>query len=225
MPMIDERVLAGLLLAGGALAALGWVWLLVRAFRASVLWGLGVLVMPPLAVLFLVRRPDRAASPVAAVLLGLMLAGGVLGFNKLSAPSREAVTQTVNGQTVGTLTGATATDAVGYLKVNPGLAVVQLAGRGDVTDDTLKLLADLPELRELDLNDTPITDAGLVFLATLPKLEHLRVARTKVTPDGVAKHVLGNPRLKAIDVTGLGVPGKALREWKNADPTGRKYVN
>ena len=225
MPMIDERVLAGLLIAGGVLVALGWLWLVVRAFRAAILWGLGVLVMPPLAVLFLVRRPDRAASPVGAVLLGLMLACGVLGFNRLNQPSREAVTQTVNGEGVGTLIGATATDAVGYLKANPGLAVVQLAGRADVTDDTLKLLADFPELRELDLNDTPITDAGLEFLATLPKLENLRIARTKVTPDGVARHALGSPRLKAIDVTGLGVPGKALREWKTADPAGRKYVN
>ncbi len=225
MPTVDERILAGLLIAGGILTALGWVWLVVRAFRTAILWGLGVLVMPPLAVMFLVRRPERAAAPVGTVLLGLMLTCGVLGFNRLAQPSKEAVTQSVNGQTVGTLTGATATDAAAYLRANPGLTVVQMANRTDLSDDTLKLLTDLPELRELDLNDTPITDAGLATLATLPKLESLRIARTRVTADGVTKHILGNPRLKQIDVSGLGIPAKALREWKNADPTNRKYVN
>jgi hypothetical protein len=136
-----------------------------------------------------------------------------------------AVVQEVGGERRGTLTGATETDLVANLKTDQGRAVLQLANRPDVTDDALKLLADFPDLRELDLNDTPVTDAGLAVLATLPKLESLRIARTKATPDGVAKHVLGNPRLKQIDVTGLGVPGKALREWKAADPAGRKYVN
>lgn len=225
MPLIDERVLAGLLIAGGMLAALGWLWLLVRAFRTSVWWGLAVLLVPPLAVLFLVRRPDRAAAPVGAVLLGLMLACGVLGFNRLNQPSREAVTQTDGDRTVGTLTGATATAVETYIAEHRGATELQMADRPDVTDDVLKRLADLPDLQVLDLNDTPITDAGLAVLATLPKLEHLRIARTRVTPDGVARHVLGNPRLKAIDVSGLGVPGKALREWKNADPMSRKYVN
>src|SRR5436190_1189895 len=88
VPTIDERVLAGVLIAGAAFTALGWLWLLVRAFRASVWWGLAVLVVPPLAVVFLVRRPDRAASPVGMVLLGLMLAVGVLGFSRLNQPSR-----------------------------------------------------------------------------------------------------------------------------------------
>ena len=225
MPQFDERVLAGILIAGGGLTVLGWLWLLGRAFRASVWWAAGVLVMPPLAVLFLVRRADRAAAPVGAMLLGLMLVGGSLGVNWLNRPSKEAVTQTVDGAAVGTLTGATATDAASYLRANPGLAVVQMADRPDVTDDTLKLLADFPDLRELDLNDTPVTDAGLAFLATLPKLETLRIARTKATADGVARHVLGNPRYKNIAVGGLGVPAKALRDWKNAEPTTRKYDN
>lgn len=100
-----------------------------------------------------------------------------------------------------------------------------MANRPDVTDDTMKLLADLPDLRELDVNDTAITDAGLERIAALPKLETLRIARTKVTADGVGKFVLTSKTLKQIDVGGLNVPAKALREWKNADPMTRKYVN
>jgi hypothetical protein len=184
-----------------------------------------VLLAPPLAVAFLVRRPEKAASPVGMVLLGLMLACGTLGVNYLSRPSKEAQVVESAGRQVGTLTAATESDAAAFLRANPTLTVVQMANRPDVTDDTLKLLADLPELRELDLNDTPVTDAGLATLATLPKLEGLRIARTKATADGVVKHVLGNPKLKRIDVTGLGVPSKALREWRNADPMGRKYDN
>ncbi len=159
------------------------------------------------------------------MLAGISIVSGVFAYQSIVVPAKVAVVQEVNGERRGTLTGATETDLFADLKQDQGRAVLQLANRPDVTDDALKLLAGFPELRELDLNDTPITDAGLEFLATLPKLDSLRIARTKVTPDGVAKHVLGSQRLKAIDVTGLGVPGKALREWKAADPMSRKYVN
>jgi hypothetical protein len=224
VPEIDERLLFGVLASGGVIAALGWLWLLVRAAGTGWGWLVGIVVLPPVSAWFLVRRPDRAAAPVGAVLLGLMLAAAAVGANRLAVPSREAQTITVNGEQVGTLTGATATALDAFLTANRTSAVLQMANRQDVSDDTLKRLAEFPDMRELDLNDTPITDAGLANLAACPKLENLRIARTKATPDGVSKHVLGNPRLKRLDVTGLGVPGKVLREWKAAGPD-RQFVN
>ena len=63
-------------LGGVALAALAWVWLLVRAFRVSRLWGTGSLVFPPLGFVFAARFPRRGAIPVG-ILLVCLLVGAV----------------------------------------------------------------------------------------------------------------------------------------------------
>lgn len=80
MPQLEQSLTA-VVFAGLAVAGLGWLWLLARAFRASVLWFIGVLVIPPLAALFLLRRPDRAGGPIALVLLGAMAVGGAFAAN------------------------------------------------------------------------------------------------------------------------------------------------
>jgi hypothetical protein len=224
MPQLEQS-LTIVALAGLAAAGAGWLWLLGRAFLASAFWFIGVLVLPPVAALFLLRRPERAGGPIAVILLGAMAVGGAYGANYLLTPPKVAVTESVGGEQRGTLTGATETKIDEFLTANREAAVLQMANRPDMTDEQTKRLADFPNLRELDLNDTPLTDAGLERVAALPKLETLRIARTKVTADGVAKFVLASKTLKQIDVGGLNVPGKALREWKNADPTNRKYTN
>jgi hypothetical protein len=94
----------------------------------------------------------------------------------------------------------------------------------DVSDDTLNHVLPLIQLKELDLNDTQISDAGLEKLAALPNLESLRIARTAVTPEGLARTALSWPKLRQLDVTGLNVPARILREWKNEDPVHRSYV-
>lgn len=225
MPQL-EQALTVLLFAGVGLAVAGWLWLLIRAFTASFWWLLGLLLVPPLAALFLLRRPDRAGGPVAFILIGLMAVGGAFGVNAVVKPSREVTVEEKGGEQRATLTGATQTKVDDFLAANrEAVTVIQMANRPDVTDDLVAKLKDLPNLRELDLNDTPVTDKGLEAVAALPKLDSLRIARTKVTADGVAKFVLASKTLKQIDVTGLNVPAKALREWKNADPQNRKYVN
>lgn len=223
---MSETVGFAVLAAGAAVAAGGFLWLVVRAFRTRVWWGLGVLVFAPVGLAFAAAHRRRAAAPLVVVLLGLAVTASPVVINRVYQPPREAVVEQTNGETRGTLTGATAADVVEYLKAHRGDAVLQMANRADVTDAVLlDHVAGMPNLRELDLNDTPVTDAGLAALATLPKLESLRVARTKATPAGVAKHVLGSKTLVEIDVGGLGVPAAALRAWKNADPGRRKYVN
>ena len=108
------------------------------------------------------------------------------------------------------------------------VAILEM-GNPDVNDATLGLLADLPKLRELTLNDTAITDTGLAALARLPSLETLRIARTKITPEGVERFLESPPpRLRQLDVSGNGIPTGVLRRWKNAasDAEGeRQYVN
>ena len=45
-----------LVLAGGALVFIGSVMFLVKAFRVSVAWGLGVLFLAPIGLVFLVKN-------------------------------------------------------------------------------------------------------------------------------------------------------------------------
>ncbi|MBL4687051.1 MAG: hypothetical protein JKY37_20815 [Nannocystaceae bacterium] len=58
----------------------------------------------------------------------------------------------------------------------------------DITDETLKLVADLKYLKLLDLcGAKAITDAGIAELAGLHKLEKLGLSETSVTDAGVKK--------------------------------------
>jgi len=75
-----------------------------------------------------------------------------------------------------------------------------------VTDDDLRVVATLSELRRLDLTHTRISDAGLRHLAPLKKLEYIDVSHTRVTDNGV--QILGSqhPRLKMIGRAGIPLP-------------------
>lgn len=200
------------LVFGGLLAVIaGTCWLAYRG--VATLWrqrGLRRLLAPSL---LLAGGLVVGAVPLAYQHLYLAIVG--LG-------ERERM---IDGERHLNLTGW---DREGYqiLAERPDVVVLEM-GNPDVTDATLALLADLPKLRELTLNDSAVTDAGLETLARLPTLETLRLARTRITPDGLRAFLAAPPpRLVQLDVSGTDVPGKILRDWKNADPEGgRRYVN
>jgi hypothetical protein len=227
MPQFNEQTLFAVMIVGLAIVAIGYLWLVIRAFRTGVWWGLATIVLGPLGgLVYFLAHYGRAAAPLGVMLLGGLVAVAPVVYTNLVPPPKEAVTEEKDGEKRGTLTGATESDLVEYLKANRDLAVLQMAGRKELTDEVLaEHVRGMPNLRELDINDTAITDKGLEVLASLPKLEAVRIARTKVTPEGVQKHVLTLKGLKNIDVSGLNVPAKVLREWRNADPENRKYVN
>jgi hypothetical protein len=223
---MSETVGLAILVGGAAVIALGFLWLVRRAFGTSKWWGAGTLLLAPVGLIYAATHRRRAIGPVLVMLLGGAVMASPIVINRVYQPPKEAITEETGGETRGTLTGASETDVVAYLKTHRDAAVLQMANRADVTDAVLlEHVAGMPNLRELDLNDTRVTDAGLAVLASLPKLEKLRIARTRATPNGVAKHALGHPTIIEIDVSGLTVPAKALRDWKNADPMRRKYVN
>ncbi len=60
-------------------------------------------------------------------------------------------------------------------------------GGSRVSDDSLACLKQLPDLRELHLEDTRISDAGLEHLKGLTNLQYLYLGWTKVTDAGVKK--------------------------------------
>lgn len=226
VPALDERTLFFILIGGCILAVLGQIWLILRAWGTTRGWGLAVLFLSPVAApLYTITHGRRAAAPVLLLLVGLIVVGSPYALNRLFPPPAVAVREDKPDGPRDTLTGATETAVAAYLREHRDATVLQMANRPDVTDAILPLLRDMPHLRELDLNDTAITDTGLATLASLPNLESLRIARTRTTPEAVEQHILTLPKLKQIDVSGLKIPTKVLRAWKNAEPETRRYVN
>ena len=100
--------------------------------------------------------------------------------------------------------------------------VLQMANP-EVTDETLRKLANFKMLKELDLSDTQVDDAGLEILKNCASLEKLRLANTKITDDGFRKYIMPRDWIMEIDVSGTEILGKTLRRWK-AEKDKRKYV-
>jgi hypothetical protein len=225
MPVFNEWVGVAILAAGVAIVTIGLFWLLIRAFRSSIWWGLAVLFIPligPLA--FIVARFRAARWPLLVIVLGGLVAGSAVALNAIFGDSGVArpLEQSYQGERELNLTGVPDYDYT-LLKDKPDLVTLQMANP-DVTDATLDHLAGMTKLRELDLTYSKVTDEGLAKLAGLPALEVVRLARTAVTDAGVRTHVLSIKTLKEIDVRGTKVETKTLREWKNADPQVRKYL-
>jgi hypothetical protein len=210
------------LAAAAILVVIASLWLLVKAFKQSVWWGLGVLFFPPLALLFVVFHFKPSRGPLAVFLLAGLLVAGALVAGQLSV-TRDPRIKIVDGEKHITLTRAEVDDYA-ILAKHPDVVVLQMAN-DDVTDDTLKHLEGMSQLRELDLNDTKVTDAGLALIAQLPKLEELRLARTMITDDGFRRYLLNKPELMKLDLTGCKkVRGKTKREWQ-AQNQERKLVD
>ena len=69
----------------------------------------------------------------------------------------------------------------------------------ECTDEHMKLLAGLPQLRVLLLHDTNITDRGLAHLSRLKKLERLSLDKTPITGSGL-KHLHYLPKLRRLSL-------------------------
>jgi len=198
---MNELIGATLIFLGLLLAAAGLVWLVGRG----------------VAVLVRRRAVRQLLSPLLLLTAGLVV--GVVPFAYQHAylaivglGERERM---IGGERALNLTGW---DRKGYeiLKQKADVTILEM-GNKDVTDDTLALLGDLPNLKELTLNDSSVTDAGLAKLAQLSRLESLRIARTQVTTEGVRAFLAAPPpRLRQIDVSGNEIPTSILRQWKNA---------
>jgi hypothetical protein len=69
-----------LLILGIAIGAVGGIWLLVKAFQAGVLWGLGSLFVPLVSLIFVITHWQEAKKPFLVNVAGvaLMIAGVVL---------------------------------------------------------------------------------------------------------------------------------------------------
>jgi hypothetical protein len=212
------------LVAGLFLGIVGYLWLVVIAFKQRILWGLGLLIFPPLALFFIARHFRLARGPVVVMLLAAVLFATPYGMSYYAehfvplAPHERMV----DGELRITLTGLKGFDYAA-LASRPDTRVLQMANE-DVTDRTLEYLKDMTQLYSLDLNGTQITDEGLRILARLPRLRELRLARTKITDEGFTESLAAKESLLKLDLTGTAVKGKTKRDWKKALPQ-REYVD
>jgi hypothetical protein len=220
-----ERYAMYVIALGALLGVVGYIWLVVRVFRYRRLWGVGLIVFPPMALLFIWRHFRQAAGPVCLLLLaGVVVAAPyAVNYYERHFVPLQPYEQIVDGDLRITLTGLKDFDYT-TLREKPEVVVLQMANP-DVDDRTLENLKGLDRLAELDLNGTQITDEGLAIVATLPQLKTLRIARTKITDEGFHKHLFVMESLVHVDLTGTEVKGKTKRDWKKRKPDAREYVD
>ena len=87
---------------------------------------------------------------------------------------------------------------------------LNLSGSKTLTDEGLRDLARLPNLRHLDLSGTAITDRGLAVLRDLPQLESVSLAMTRITDAGAA-HLAVCHELRQVNLNGTGTGDRSLR--------------
>ncbi len=90
------------------------------------------------------------------------------------------------------------------------LTALDLEGSHAVTDEGIRHLQRLPELRDLNLTGCSVTDRGLDVLRRLPQLETLKLLWTRVTDAGAA-NLASCERLRAVDLMGTQTGDGAIR--------------
>lgn len=218
-----QTLLPYLYLSGLGVMAVGWLALLVTAYRTSWKWGVGSTLIPPVGIVHAYKHPQRGGWPLAIVAVGFALfaASFLDWFVLLDLGERDRV---VNGRRVVTLTGwdRPKSEYARAIYQRPDTSTLQMANP-DVTDDILKAVATLKRLHELDLNTAQVTDAGLENLKGLTELDTLRLAQTSVTDAGFAGVLAKLPALRRIDLKGTKVSRDAAQAWK-AEKPGRSVM-
>jgi hypothetical protein len=220
---MDEQYMVFLLASGAILGLLAVVWLIVRAFRTRLAWGLACL-FPPVLLVFCAIHFRKLVGPLMLLFIALVLSGGTVGVGSYLArhPNLGPRDKLVDGQRHLTLTGWDRAD-YSLLQTKPDTVVLQMANP-DVTDETLQYLQGMSQLRELDLNDSRITDAGLPLLGRLPALQILRLRKTQITDQGFQKLLADKTGLLELDLRQTDVTSKTLRAWKAENKDQRKYL-
>jgi hypothetical protein len=145
--MIETYAL-GIELAGLAVFLVGWFWLLIRAFRRHVGWGIASLV-PPVPLVFGVMHWRKGMIPISLILLGSFIVSFPPLYSLLVPIDLGPRERMVEGERHLTLTGWDRTDYA-LLGSKRDVVLLQMANP-DVSDETLKHLKGLHSLRELDL--------------------------------------------------------------------------
>lgn len=74
-----------MVILGFIIMLVGGIWLLIEAFKESVLWGLGCLFIPIVSLIFVILHWDKAGKPFLIQIVGLILfaIGGGLSHRRV----------------------------------------------------------------------------------------------------------------------------------------------
>jgi uncharacterized membrane protein len=85
-------------------------------------------------------------------------------------------------------------------------------GRTTIADEGLKVVAQLPALRQLHLDHTVISDEGIRHLTSLTELNYLNLAGTQIT-DKALSHLSALKKIKSIFVYQTAVTSKGVQDF------------
>lgn len=217
-----ESLFINLFLAGVLLLGFGSIWMLLAAARVRWSWCLGLLLCPPLVLLFLYRHQRVAAWPAACLACGLVCLLFPAAWTRLVPVDLGPYERIVDGELHLTLTGWDRTD-YRVLSQRMNVAVLQMAN-SDVNNATLTLLQGMPLLKELDISHSQVTDMGLAALEGLP-LEVLRINGCQITDQGFREHLMTHATLRMVDLRGTKVSSAIVREWRQQDRSRRALLD
>jgi hypothetical protein len=86
-----------------------------------------------------------------------------------------------------------------------------------VTNDDLKLIADISNVEVLWLYGTKVTDAGMVHVGELDQLKFLDLKGSQLTDVGLA-HLTACKSLEVLSIVGTTVTAEGLSKFKQALP-------
>ncbi len=107
--------------------------------------------------------------------------------------------------------------AIGLLKAVRLQAGDLSLARTRITDAALDVVAEMPNLRRLDLRGTDVTDAGLDKLRGMAKLEEIVLAKTKLTP-GATETLVAMPALRRVYVWASGLEREGIEALRIERP-------
>jgi hypothetical protein len=208
-------------LSGIILLTCGWFWLLVIAFQNRISWGIGSLILPPLAFVLGLLQWRKSRIPLGLITFGFMILAFPPAYSLLMPIDLGPRETIVNGERHLTITGWDRKD-YSFLASKHDAIVLQMANP-DVTDETLRYLIGMNALRELDLGNTQITDRGLKILKDLPVLTVLRLKNTKITDAGFQSTLAEHPVLIRLDLAGTQIGLETINAWRKAKE-GRRAI-
>ncbi len=91
--------------SGLTITAFAWIWLLICTFRQSIWWGLGSLLLPPVAFIFSLRQPQKTIGPLVLFILGGFAVAGPLSYSLVSPVDLELRAKLQDGPKLWSLTG------------------------------------------------------------------------------------------------------------------------
>jgi hypothetical protein len=133
---------------------------------------------------------------------GALLALLVLGGNGL--PADDAETRALSIVTMFNGTAIRDEQAPGRPVISVGI------WNKELSEDRVKVLAGLKELRRVNLEKCSVTDAGVKELACLSRLQDLVLCETKVTDEGL-KHLAGLKQLANLDLSKTAVTDAGMK--------------